>query len=100
MDYSYNIICIMKGTKTYVKATVASKDFTSALFSLIVNNRIINKTFLIYCKRPISGDLKLMGNYDGKCTIMKDGIKFSHILKTTENKDYSFFPDGFRRVYY
>ncbi len=65
-----------------------------------LKNEIINNVFLIYCRRPISGDLKLMGKYDGKCTIMKDGIRFSHILKTTENKDYTFLPDGFRRVYY
>lgn len=100
MSYTYDIICLTKNAKVYTEGTISSKDFISALYNFIVKNEIINNVFLIYCRRPISGDLKLMGKYDGKCTIMKDGIRFSHILKTTENKDYTFLPDGFRRVYY
>lgn len=40
-----------------------------------------------------------MGTYDGNTVIHKDGALFSHILKTSENKEYSLAIDGFKRIF-
>lgn len=99
MSYNYNILCIMESPKTYIEGSVSSPSFTSALFSFITEKKIVSSTFLIYCRKEKSGDLQLMGKYDGGSYVLFRGLKFTHILTTRENKDYSFFPDGFRRIY-
>ncbi len=98
MCYNYNIICILKSPKIYIEDTIPSSSFTSALFTLMKEKRIDTSVFLVYCRRR-EGDLKLMGTYDGLTVICRRGMRFTHILKTTENKDYAYYPDGFRRVY-
>lgn len=99
MDYEYNIICHIKEPKIYLEERIVSSCFTSALFSFIGKKRIEKKVFSIYCKKRISGDLQYMGTYDGNTVIRKDGTLFSHILKTSENKEYSLAIDGFERIF-
>ena len=99
MTYTYNIICILENPKVYIEDTVPSESFNSALFSLIEKKKIATSVFLIYCRRKQSGDLKLMGKYDGSSVITFHGLKFTHILSTIENKDYSYYADGFRRIF-
>lgn len=98
MTYNYNIICILQSPRIYIEETIPSSCFTSALFTLMKDKRIFSSVFLVYCRRG-GGDLKLMGSYDGLTVICRRGSRFSHILRTTEKKDYAFHPDGFRRVY-
>lgn len=98
MTYNYNIICILKRPRIYIEETVPSSSFTSALFSLMKDKRIDSSVFLVYCRQR-EGDLKLMASYDGLSVICRRGTRFSHILRTTERKDYAYYSDGFRRVY-
>lgn len=98
MCYNYNIICILKSPRIYIEETIPSSSFTAALFTLMKDRRIDSSVFLVYCRRS-TGDLKLMGSYDGLTVICRRGTRFSHILRTTERKDYAYSPDGFRRVY-
>lgn len=98
MCYNYHLICMLKSPKTYIEETVPSYSFTSALFTLVKEKRIDSSVFLVYCRRT-RGDLQLMGTYDGLTVVCFNGIRFSHILRTTEDKDYAYYPDGFRRVY-
>lgn len=99
MAYDYNIICILESPKVYIEDTLRSESFNSALFSLIESRKIASSVFLIYCRKKQSGDLKLMGKYDGLSVITFRGLRFTHILSTTENKDYSIQSDGFRRIF-
>lgn len=99
MNYEYNIICHIKEPKIYIEEKVLSSSFTSALFFFIEKRKIEKKVFSVYCKKRISGDLQYMGTYDGNTVIHKDGTLFSHILKTSENKEYSLAIDGFKRIF-
>ena len=98
MCYNYQLMCILKSPKTYIEETIPSSSFTSALFTLVREKKIDSSVFLVYCRRT-KGDLQLMGSYDGLTVICFRGMRFTHILRTTEDKDYAYYPDGFRRVY-
>ncbi len=97
-SYNYNIICMLKSPKTYIEETISSPSFTSALFTLMKEKRIDSSVFIVYCRRA-KGDLQLMGTYDGLTVICFRGMRFSHVLRTTQDKDYAYYPDGFRRIY-
>lgn len=99
MNYKYDIMCIIESPKIYLEGSVCAPSFTSALFSFMETRNIVSSTFLIYCRKEKSGDLQLMGKYDGASFVLFRGLKFTHILSTKDNKDYSFSSDGFRRIY-
>lgn len=99
MNYNYNIICILKSPKIYIEDTIPAPSFTSALFILMEEKKITESVFLVYCRKSISGDLKLMGRYDGLTVSTFHGARITHVLTTIEDMDYSYTPEGFRRLY-
>lgn len=99
MSYKYNLICILQNPKIYIEETIESGTFREAVHTLIEKNKISSSVFLIYCRSSISGNLVLMGRYDGQSVMNAYGIQFSHILSTVEDKDYTYRPTGFMRVY-
>ena len=98
VNYSYSFLCILKNPKVYIEDTIVSPSFVLALHLLIEKRKINDKVFLIFCKKK-NGDLQLMGSYDGLSMLQKNGERITGLLKTIEEKEYSLFRDGFRRVF-
>ncbi len=98
MSYTYDILCILKNPRTYIEEEITSPSFKDAVFTIITERKILSRVFSIYARRNTTGDLKYMGKYDGMSVIVFRGIRFTHILRTSQEKDYSYFPDGFRQI--
>ena len=98
MNTTYDIVCLVRSPERYIEKTLTSPSFTAALFLLISENSIDSSVFQIYC-RDGRGNLHYMARYDGLTVIIHRGMRFSRILRTSEDRDYSYSPEGFRRVY-
>ncbi len=98
MERTYDIICILAISGKYIEKTIISHSFTCAVFLLISEEGIDSAVFQIYC-RDGRGNLHYMARYDGLTVIIHRGMRFSRILRTQEDRDYSYSPEGFRRVY-
>ena len=98
MNNTYDIICMLRSPERYITKTISSTSFTYAVYLLISETSIDSSVFQVYC-RDMRGNLHYMARYDGLTVIIHRGMRFSRILRTSENRDYSYSPEGFRRVY-
>ena len=99
MTYRYDMTLIIKNPKIYIEETIDADTFHEALHTLIERNKLFSYVFLVYVKSKSSGNLVLMGFYDGMSVINAYGSQYSHILRTKEDKDYIYYPGEFKRVY-
>lgn len=78
-----------------VKAT----SFVSAFFMMISKSSVlIDQRLSLYCTKPKSGDLQLMGIYDGISVWIQDGEKHERMLDLANGERYELADEGFRRV--
>lgn len=67
--------------------------------TLAANPGLLDDVATIYCRKPKSGDLQLMGTYDGSSWMQKDGIAYGHMLKLANGTTYTLLDEGFRQFF-
>ena len=88
--YVYDTIAIISKGNRYVSYLEEADSFVSALTAFFTSvPEMVGSVCTIYCRKPISGDLQLMGEYDGLSVYMAKGENHSHILTLTNGSSYA-----------
>ncbi len=96
MPYSYELVVLEKRTHSYREAVVGADSFPAAFHGFLMSNRkLLDSQLTVYCRRPQSGDLKLMASYDGSGSIHGDGPPYRHILRLSDGRAMHLEETGF-----
>ena len=98
MAYRYEIIILDRALCRFTEAKETADSFVEAMSRIFLSDtRLCPRILNIYCRKPVSGDLQLMGRYDGLMAVSSGGEAHSHILSLSNGMDYYLTDDGFRR---
>ena len=97
--YSYDIYALDEHSLRYRYRNVKASSFVSAFYLMMLKNTILqNQRVTIYCMRPRSGDLQLMGVYDGISVMHQNGETHARCLDLSNGERYELGEEGFTRV--
>ncbi len=97
--YNYDIYALDERSLRYRYRSVKASSFVSAFYLMMTKNmNLAQQRVTIYCMRPKSGDLQLMGVYDGLSVMIQDGEKHERLLSLSNGESYELAEGGFRRV--
>ena len=96
MPYSYELVVLEKRTHSYREAVVGADSFPAAFHGFLMSNRkLLDSQLTIYCRRPQSGDLKLMGRYDGGTSYAGTGVPLRNLLRLSDGREMHLEETGF-----
>lgn len=88
--FTYDTLAIFQKSKRYLSFIEEAESFVSAATSFFLSSpELVTSMCRFYCRKPISGDLQLMGEYDGLSVYMEKGEKHSHILTLSDGRTYA-----------
>lgn len=98
MSFRYELLLINKNCNKVIEAGYEAESVAQALFHVLdKDRRLCGCMLLVYCRRPLSGDLKYMGIYDGGSGIGVNGEIYLNILSLANGEKYHLTDGGFRR---
>lgn len=101
MAFNYELVILSKSTHQFLEVSASADSVAEAFQSAIMQHPdLLNSIITIYCRKPKSGDLQLMGTYDGCTTVLVDGQQIRHVLKLANGKSYVLTDEGFRAFFY
>lgn len=96
MGYNYKLIVLNKKSVRYIDDEILADSFREAVFLFLKQREeLIDSVLVVYCKRPKTEGLKYMGTYDGFSSISNGYSSVSHILYTSDGREYTYTKDGF-----
>ena len=96
MSYSYELVVHEMRSHHYTETTIAADSFTDAFWRFLKSNRkLLDSQLTIYCRRPQSGDLKLMGRYDGGTSYAGSDVPIRSLLKLSDGREMHLEETGF-----
>lgn len=97
--YSYNIYALDEHFFRFRYQNVKAISFASAFFLMIKKCSSLSEQRLsLYCTKPRSGDLQLMGVYDGLSVWIQNGVRHERVLELNNGERYELREDGFKRL--
>jgi len=97
--YSYDIYALDEHSLFFRYRSVRASSFVSAFYHMMLKNLILqDRRVSLYCMRPHSGDLQLMGVYDGISVMHQNGETHSRVLDLSNGERYELGEEGFTRV--
>lgn len=88
--YTYSTYAIFQKSRKYLSFVEEAESFVGALTSFFLSSpELISSVCSLYCRKPVSGDLQLMGEYDGLSVYMEKGERHSHILTMSNGRTYA-----------
>lgn len=100
MAYTYNLVILSTRTHRFIEHSVEADGMADAFGKVLsFNPNLMDDVVTIYCRKPKSGDLQLMGSFDGLSWMQKDGIAYGHILKLSNGTTYTQTEEGFRQFF-
>ena len=101
MAFNYELVILSKGTHQFMEVSATADSVADAFQTAIRQHPgLLDSIVTIYGKKPKSGDLQLMGTYDGSTTVLVDGQQIRHVLKLANGKSYVLTDEGFRAFFY
>lgn len=96
--FTYETIAIIRKGKRFLSFTEESQSFVKAMTSFFLSSpELVGSVCTLYCRKPISGDLQLMGEYDGLSAYMEKGRSHSHVLTLSNGTTYAWNGERFVR---
>lgn len=96
MAHPYELVVLVGRTHHYAEFRTEADSFAEAFHRyLTANARLMTEQMTIYCRRPQSGDLKLMASYDGGGAIYGDGTVMRHVLHLSDGRQMHLEETGF-----
>lgn len=96
MAYSYELVVHETRTHHYTEAAIEADSFTNAFWRFLMSNRkLLGSQLTVYCRRPQSGDLKLMGRYDGGTSYAGGDVPIRSLLRLTDGREMHLEETGF-----
>ena len=87
--FRYELVILDPSLHRYIEVEEETETFIQAIFNALVKDKkLCNKTLVIYCRKPKSGDLQYMAKFDGLSSRGTGDISYSHIIELANGKQY------------
>lgn len=96
MAHPYELVVLERRAHHYSEYRSEAGSFAEAFHAyLMANRRLLGESLIVYCRRPQSGDLKLMATYLGGSSYSGDGVPIRHILRLSDGREMHLEETGF-----